>query len=329
MLAWFLTTGLVVFIAQSASSAEDYKSIAQYKAIAKAFRVTSVVTADIDEDLVEEVAIAYRTSSSSATGEGGLLILKPVGGQYRPVYHVFFDSTYASQIKADKGRIGFLFIRSGPTGDEELGLTWSYGKQFVFNDHTESVLFGARTTCSSRAKGTESSDVIDLDLDTAWAEGVGGTGVGESVTVKLKKPISVGLVGLFPGKSLDRKAFKRANRVHRATLEIQTESDVGDEASALDFSDLGIDIGGDTEELAFSNAPQFKYFKIKRRKALNLVVKIDSVYLGDKEDDTYVAEFEIVPMIPRSETIDRAKKITPKKAGSTGAPKVSGKVIEE
>ncbi|MFH1808887.1 MAG: hypothetical protein ABIJ09_09085 [Pseudomonadota bacterium] len=318
----------VLAAASTRAASDDYKSTPEYRALSENFRVTSVVTADLDEDRVDEVAVAYRTSSSSATPEGGLLVLKPTGGAWRPVFHVFFDSTYASELAGQKGQLELTLVRSSAAGDEERLLEWKYGEQFVFNGHERSALRNLKASATTTMKGGSAyaSNAIDNDLDTAWAEGVGGTGVGESITLKLARPIGVGLLGMFPGKNTDDKAFKRANRVHRATLEIQTESDVGDEASALDFSDLGIDIAGDTEELAFENKPEFRYFKLKRRKALNLIIKLDSVYLGDKEDDTYIAEIEIVPLLPRTETLDKAKK---KPAKSGAAPSVKGAVVND
>lgn len=317
------TTLLGTLLFAATALAASHKSALEYQAIARDFRITSEVKADFDSDLVDEVAIAYRTKGS-VTPEGGLMVLKPVGGAYRPVFHVFFDSTYASELRGSKGVLELVLVRTGPAGDEKAELTWRYGELFVFVDHERSFARGIRATASSRAKGTTASNVIDNDLETAWAEGVAGTGVGESVTVKLSKPVGVGLVGIMTGRSTDRRRFKRANRVHRATLEIQTESDVGDEASALDFSDLGIDIGGDSEEVSFPNEPAFKFFRIKRSKALNLVLKIDSVYLGDKDDDTYVAEIQVVPLVPRTITLDRAQR--PKSDAKT--PSVSGTVIE-
>jgi len=320
-------SGLLLVVAGSlpgGAYASGHKSAPEYKAIDDGFRITSEVTADFNDDAVDEVAVAYRTSGSGAP-EGGLLILRPAGGKYRPAFHVFFDSTYAAQVRGAKGAIELTLVRSSGGGDEERVLVWEYGKHFVFKGDQRSFISGARVSSSSYLRGTtRASNVIDDDLESGWAEGVGGTGVGESVTIKLKKAVGVGLIGIFPGKSTDKKEFKLANRVHRATLEIQTESDVGDEASALDFSDLGIDIGGDTEELAFDNRPEVKYFVVKRNKALNLEVKIDSVYLGDKEDDTYISEIEIVPLIPRSETLDRAKK-----GKSKGKPSVRGELISE
>lgn len=316
-----LTAGAVLWAHDAYAS--GYKDTPEYVAIADEFRITSEVKGDFNDDASEDVAIAYRTSGSGSP-EGGLLILRQVGGAFRPAYHVFFDSTYVTQVRGGGGGLELTLMRSSPSGDEERVLQWKHGKDYVYNNDERSFLGGVRVSSSSNLRGTtRASNVVDDDLDSAWAEGVGGTGVGESITVKLRKPIGVGMIGVFPGKSTNEREFKRANRVHRATLEIQTESDIGDEASALDFSDLGIDIGGDTEELSFDNRPAIKFFKVKRNKALNFEFKIDSVYLGDKEDDTYISEVQIVPLLPRAETLDKAKK-------TKGArPTVRGQLISE
>jgi len=316
-------------VAPPAHALEGYKATPEYQALGRDFRITSVAQADFNDDGVDEVGIAYRSAGGGGS-EGGLLILKQAGGEFRPAFHVFFESTYASEVSGEKGRLELTLVHTGPGGDDEVQLTWKYGEQFVFNGEDRSLLKGIRAVASStkRGNGTPAA-VLDNDLDTGWAEGVEGTGVGESVTVKLAKPIGVGLIGIFPGRSTDAKDFKQANRLHRGTFEVQTESDVGDEASALDFSDLGINVGGDTDDLVFANKPEFKFFKVKRSKALNLVVKIDSVYLGDKDDDTYVSEIEVVPLIPRSETVDRGKKAAKKEKEKESKPTVKGTVIEE
>lgn len=311
-------------IAATASAAPNYGSAPEYVSLSKSFQVTSIATADYDEDAGDEVAIAYRTRGKGAA-EGGVLVLKPRGEEHRPVFHVFFENTYASELKGEKGKLTLILVKSSPGGEQERQLQWTYGKEFVFNEDERSPMKKVRATSSSRARkgGIASENVIDGDLGTAWAEGVDGTGIGESVTVKLPRPMSIGLVGILAGKSLKRRDFNLANRIHRATLEVQTEGDVGDVASELDFSDLGIDFGGDTEELTFANEPEVKFFVVKRRRALNVVLRIDSVFLGDKEDDTYVAEIEVVPMLPPAETLDKATAYK----RSKGAPTVEAKVI--
>lgn len=304
----------------------SYKDVQEYRAIEAEFVVTSVVESDFNGDAVMDHAIGYRTRGA-ATPEGGLLILSSQAGSIRPVFHVFFEGTYAAELQAKDAKLEISLVKPGLAGDEQVLLTWNYGKDFFFNDEKESVLFGLQASASTtlRGGGGYASNAIDNNLDTAWAEGVPGTGVGESLTLKLAHPIKLAMLGIFPGKSTDKKDFRRANRLNRGTLEIQTESDLGDESSALDFSDLGIDVGGETEELAFSNKPEIKFLQIQRRKAQNLIIKIDSVFLGDKDDDTYIAEVELVPLLSRSLTLDRAKK----KAKKSTGPAVKAAVIPE
>lgn len=319
---------LVALVVLWPQAAQAYKDVPEYRAIEADFLVTSISEADFNGDGATDTAISYRTKGA-ATPEGGLLIVSPQGGRSRPVFHVFFEATYANELQAEAGQLVLTLVKPGPAGDEQRRLSWKYGQDFFFFDDSKGLVHGLIASASSTMRGgaAYASNTIDNDLDSAWAEGVPGTGVGESLTIKLARPMTVAMLGVFPGHSTDAKAFRRANRVNRATLEIQTESDLGDESSALDFSDLGIDVGGDTEDLVFSNKPELKFVPIKRRKALNLIIKIDSVYLGDKDDDTYIAEVEIVPLLPRSLTFDRAKPIA--KPSAAPAPSVKGAVIAE
>lgn len=320
---WALLLGLMMV---AHASAAGHKNALAYQAIEESSSITSEVTIDLDGDGSKEVAVAYKQNDSGATPEGGLLVLGRKAEGYRSVYHVFFDSTYISEMMAGDEGLVLIISRFSPGREEKLQLPWRYGKEFYFNADAQSPLAGISAKSSSHAKGAGAyADlVLDGDFDTAWAEGRPGTGVSESVTIKLKKPLGIGLVGIMPGKGTAPKVFKVANRIHRATLEIQTESDMGDEASALDFSDLGIDIGGDSIDLSFENKPVLTYFRVVRRQALNLELRINSVFLGDKEDDTYVAEIEVVPLVPRSESIDRGK---PYRGGAK--PSVKGAVINE
>ncbi len=324
---WTVGASLVLsLLLSSASLRAAYKDAPEYRAIDAAFVITSISEADFDGDAVKDTAVAYR-SKGAATPEGGLLILSSQAGVIRPVFHVFFEGTYAAELQAQDAQLDLTLVKPGPAGDDQRLLQWKYGRDFYFNSDKKSPLYGLQASASSTLRGgtAYASNTIDNDLDTAWAEGVPGTGVGESLTIKLAQPLKLAMLGIFPGKSTDKKAFRRANRLNRGTLEIQTESDLGDESSALDFSDLGIDVGGDTEDLVLSNKPEIKFIAIKRQDAQNLIIKIDSVFLGDKDDDTYIAEVELVPLLPASQTLDRAKKI----AKASSGPKVKAAVIPE
>ncbi len=95
---------------------------------------------------------------------------------------------------------------------------------------------------------------------------------------------------------------------------------MGDESAGIDFADLGIDMGGDRIEFSLENRPEVRYLRVDKRDVKVIKLRIESVYLGNRRDDTHIAEFEIIPMLSLRETLDRARPMAkaPKKEPDAG-----------
>jgi hypothetical protein len=311
---------LSVFIAQPAGADNPWIS-----ALAEDFTVLGFSQGDLDGDGTREKAVCYRDPEDTGRSMGGLVIFSGEGPQVRHRFHVRLDRTVCEKVTISK-RTLTMELHTRLSGRlEKKRLVWTLGKDFDFAGGKRHPLAGMTVEATSSPRGGRhrAQAAVDGSLSSSWAEGKDGTGVGEELSLSWKKPVHIGLVGIFGGSSLDRREFEADNRLHRASLEIQTESDVGDVEADLNFADLGIDIMGDRQEFELENEARPVYIEVNKKDARGLSLRIESVYLGGRTDDTHVAEVEIVPVIDIRQTLDQATAI--KAAPTKGAEKPSEK----
>jgi hypothetical protein len=55
---------------------------------------------------------------------------------------------------------------------------------------------------------------------------------------------------------------------------------------------------------------------VNKKGVVELQLRVESVYLGDKRDETHIAEIEIVPLLGLSDTLDKATTVKPKAEAS-------------
>jgi len=92
--------------------------------------------------------------------------------------------------------------------------------------------------------------------------------------------------------------------------------------SDVDFEeDLGLGLYGDRVELSFSNRPVMRYFRLDRKSSLSLELKITSVLLGERNDDTYISEVDLVELIPATSQPDSKPTGAKPGSGKPDAPK--------
>jgi hypothetical protein len=75
-----------------------------------------------------------------------------------------------------------------------------------------------RATATSAAPGRPASNAIDGVKDSAWAEGVRGAGVNQSLTVLLGRKVDLARIGITPGASDNEKKFRAQPRPQRIRL---------------------------------------------------------------------------------------------------------------
>ncbi len=286
-------------------------------ALSTAFVVVDMSTGDLDGDGKDETVVCYREDTGRTQQTSGIAVFTGRAPDLRPAFHAQLDETLCEKVRVSGKKLGILLA-------DHKQLVWSPGEELKLRSDKGSLHAGIRASATSSAPGTSPDRAVDGDLGTSWAEGSSGTGIGQTLTLTLPKPTDVGFVGIHSGSGAGSRAFFDSNRIHRGSLRAKTEADVGDTAAGIDFSSLGIDAIGDRIEFTCENKAQVVYVPVNRKGVVELQVRVESVYLGDKKDDTHVAEVEVVPLLGLSETLDRARAAKPKDASVSG-----GKGTEE
>lgn len=280
-------------------------------ALSSAFVVLDMTEGDVDGDGRSESVVCYQDNPENPYSAGGVAILGERGGAIRPLFHVRLEQTWCEEVQVRGRKVGML-LRSR-TRDKTRGqLVWTYGKEIHWQGTPGHFLDGAKITASSSLAGGANgpAGALDGDLRTSWAEGASGTGIGEKLTIVLPRPMDIAYVAIYGGHAGGSREFLERNRVHRASIEARSTADLGDDVAGIDFSELGIEVGGDRIDFTLENRPQVTYVRIDKEDVSELELRIDSVYLGRTLDDTHIAELEIVPRLDLSETLDRARPLS-------------------
>jgi hypothetical protein len=281
-------------------------------ALASAYVLLDVQTGDLDGDGRDETVACYRYDLATTNQASGIAVLQGAGPDARPVFQVELAGALCEKVRVASGRLGILL-------HDKKQLAWTYGKEIIFRKAKNSPVAARSVTATTHLDAAHTPDkAYDNDLATSWAEGGEGTGIGQTLSVRLERPVDVAAVALLCGDGNGQRSFFDRNRIHRGSVETKTEADLGDSDSGVDFSSLGIATIGDRIDFACENKPQIVYVRVNKRDVVELGVRIDSVYLGDKKDDTHVAEVWIVPVLDPSQTVDRARTVKTR-ASAAGA----------
>ena len=258
-------------------------------------------TGDLDGDGREETVACYREDLATTDQSSGVVVLQGKGADSKPVFHVQLFQALCEKVRVNGRKLGVLLSN----GAQQL--VWTYGEDLHFRGDKRGLVVPKSITAStSTGSSNGPQKAYDNDLSTSWAEGADGTGIGQTITIKLDRALDIGAVGVFCGDGAGQRAFFDHNRLHRGSIEAKTEADLGDEGAGFDFSSLGIDSIGDRVEFSCDNRPEVTYVPLGKRGVVELEVRVESVYLGDKKDDTHIAEIEIVPRLARNQTLDKA-----------------------
>jgi hypothetical protein len=298
-----LVVGLVLLCCGAAPAQDaEHKKSPYYKAIALSYRITSESRGDLDGDGAYEQAVAYRQAEEAVAVSGGVMVLSERAGGLRLVWHAFFKGFFPRQVSISGRTLRIDFSQVTDQGESNFESVLEYGKHIFFRTEKGSPFFGVKITASSNLKKNAllPESVFDGDLRTAWAEGAEGTGVGETLTFEFPRPVDLGLIGVLPGNVSSKKDWLENNRLHRADVTVETHADRFDTGTDVDLDrDLGLGLYGDIVEMEFANQPVLKYFTLEKTQVVSLEIKIRSVLLGEKHDDTYIAEVDFAEMFDR------------------------------
>ncbi|MDQ3974382.1 MAG: hypothetical protein M3276_08640, partial [Actinomycetota bacterium] len=124
-------------------------------------------------------------------------------------------------------------------------------------DHDAGLTYAARNT-------------IDGDLATAWNDGVGGVGVGETLTYTFAQPVRLVRVDAVNGYAKSPRRYVENARVRRATLSTDATS------FPVTFAD---------------RYRLWQSFSLDAAPTSSLTVEIESVYAGSTYRDVALTEF--------------------------------------
>lgn len=276
-------------------------------ALGAAYVVTDVSSGDLDGDGRDETVVCYREGPTTTQAGSGVAVFAGRGPRERPLFHTQLEGAPCEKVRVNGRKLGVLL-----EGHKQL--VWTLGEELKLRTDPRSPIHAKAVTASSHAGQNVPTRAFDGDVSTSWAEGADGTGIGQTITITLDAPVDIGAVGIFCGEGSGLRSFFDNNRVHRGSIEAKTEADLGDTAAGFDFASLGIDALGDRVEFSCENRPELTYVALHKRGVVELEVRIESVYLGDKKDDTHIAEIELVPRLGHNATTDRAVATTPRPA---------------
>ena len=113
---------------------------------------------------------------------------------------------------------------------------------------------------------------IDGNLSTSWVEGVGGPGIGESLTLDFRHPVHVTRFGIDVGYDRDDQVFEKNYRVKKVRL---------------GFSD------GSSSELSFEDRRGIQFINVPEKITGKIEIVILEVYPTGKYEDTPISEVQI------------------------------------
>jgi hypothetical protein len=292
-------------------AAPDVLRSPEGEALQRDFKVLKTVEADLDGDGKAEHLLLFRDQGNG----GGLMMMKARGSAFRQLGCLYLEGHTPLDAELNGKDLAVTLENI------EKPLLLTVGKELGLRDGEGDPFAGVKVTASSTLKGGEhaAANAYDQALTTSWAEGKDGTGIGESLTLEFKKPVAVGMVGIFSGAAGSAKEFKESNRMRRAVLEVQSPSNVGDDSANLDFADLGIESGGHKAEVALANKQEMKFVRLTEEDVVRLTIRVESVYLGDKKDDTHITEVSVCQLLVDSQVQQLLKKKKPA-ASSVKAP---------
>ena len=136
------------------------------------------------------------------------------------------------------------------------------------------VNVSATSMLSENGMSHSADRLIDGDLSTAWVEGIGGTGLGESFSLNFDGTYMVQGITIWSGYQKSEYAYYNNARPEEISVEF---SDGEKESYTLE------DCYGKSQEITFSEAKESSLIK----------VTIESVYEGSKYEDTCISEIQI------------------------------------
>ncbi len=253
---------------------------------------------DLDGDGRHEAVVTYRIKTSDDEVWGVLVVYGSFEAVYRERALLAWRGAWPVTVGLGMGQLQ-VGLRSGEGKSERSGeetLVWE--KDLAFHRGREGKLLGvtpwASTSLKARRGKTSPPALIDGRLETGWAESALGTGISEQVRLSFEGATDLALLGVYGGNGASKEAYELSNRVGRAELRILTLSEEGDPAAGINYAAMGLAFSGQKDNFDFRDRPGLYFLPVNTTEVKHLELKIESVFLGDRYDDLWIAE--LVPV---------------------------------
>ena len=153
------------------------------------------------------------------------------------------------------------------------------GKDYFFD--TQRFNIKASSTLKDKKHSYHVGNIRDTKKWTSWVEGKKGSGIGESISIKLDEPMKVDYIGIIPGFAKNKTLYYLNNRIKKLTIIVN-----GKHKIKRKLPDDCYTIFRTSNPKSYYYIPLGKY----KGKAKTIKIIIDAVYKGWKYNDTCISE---------------------------------------
>ncbi|MBR5765879.1 MAG: hypothetical protein IKX95_03750 [Lachnospiraceae bacterium] len=181
--------------------------------------------------------------------------------------------------------VGYEDILFMKNPDSRYGVTLLYGR---YRDDKIKVSYVETSSELPEAKGKTYSgmNLVDGDYSTVWAEGVSGTGTGETITLHLDSEQPVYGVQICNGYTADYDLFTKNGKLTDVKVEFGSEK-----AMAGSLEEGYAYEGYSPEDLAYTNLSRIELDEPVVTDTITII--ITGAAAGEKYDDTCVSEIRV------------------------------------
>lgn len=288
------------FAAGQPPSQPPLKRSPQFKGLDKRYKVIAVEEGDLDGDGAMESVAAF-VSRRKGCGRGGFAVFKEKAGRHGVAWAGLYEHGKPENLSVAASEIVSTVVT--PSG--RVKVTLAHGRDFWFRGEKQSPFQGMKVRASSQVtKGPKASklapaNVLDGDTDTSWCPSAVGTGAGEWLEIEFAKPVPLGMVGVLGGDARSKADWKNSNRLYRFEVLAETAADRTTIVEGADLTKmLKLPSTGKRITSVAADARRSKWTEVRTKDVVQLKVQATSVYLGDVNDELYIAELDFGVLLP-------------------------------
>jgi hypothetical protein len=129
-------------------------------------------------------------------------------------------------------------------------------------------------TATTAARGHPAANTIDGAVNTSWQTNSAGSGVGQSLTIRLAAASNLDEIGFLNGDQDTPSAYLTEPRPEKIHL-------------------TAVGAHPYTKDLTLKDTATFQTFTIRAKDAASLIITVDSVYPSDQGTHAAIAEVEL------------------------------------